>query len=295
MIGFESPIRQPIRDANIEQGKSLSLICASLTWLRNHKSNQFEASIQESAEAYKDEPSWLVEQLLRRKREELVTRWEEREKRLETLRLKEKAQEERARKRRRVEDFVPSRSRVEDEDAEWLLDDSDDRDAGPQDALSGLSKETREVLASIGLGGAKKPEEEDDLLEEEIKVRRSSMDRKVRVVTSIDLLHVKNTFSTFAIHHRTSSPLVSTFTANVAREGRRDEDRSSKASTIILSAEIMHQSRCLTPWVRPGHQRSVLRTPTAKVRTEMSLRTQRRSAFSDTPIPRLSFSHTARY
>ncbi|KAM5385111.1 hypothetical protein ACJA88_002958 [Fusarium oxysporum] len=155
-------------------GKSLSLICASLTWLRNHKSNQFEASIQESAEAYKDEPSWLVEQLLRRKREELVTRWEEREKRLETLRLREKAQEERARKRRRVEDYVPSKSRVEDEDAEWLLDDPDDRDAGPQDALSGLSKETREVLASIGLGGAKKPEEEDDLLEEEIKIYYTS-------------------------------------------------------------------------------------------------------------------------
>ncbi|KAL4729745.1 ATP-dependent DNA helicase chl1 [Fusarium chlamydosporum] len=154
-------------------GKSLSLICASLTWLRNHKSNQFEASIQESAESYKDEPSWLVEQLLRRKREELVSRWEEREKRLETLRVKEKAQEDRARKRRRVEDsFISSgRSRaVEDEDAEWLLDDPDDRDATPQDSLSGLSKETREVLASIGLGGARKPEEEDDLVEEPIKL-----------------------------------------------------------------------------------------------------------------------------
>ncbi|RSM10774.1 hypothetical protein CEP52_003338 [Fusarium oligoseptatum] len=133
-------------------GKSLSLICASLTWLRNHKSNQFEKSIQESAEAYKDEPPWLVEQLLRRKREEL-------------------AQEERARKRRRVEDSGPyHRSRVEDEDAEFLLDDPDDRDTGPRDALSGLSKESREILASIGLGGPMKPEEEEDLMEEQIKV-----------------------------------------------------------------------------------------------------------------------------
>lgn len=122
---------------------------------------------------YKDEPSWLVEQLLRRKREELVSRWEEREKRLETLRLKEKVQEERARKRRRVEDSLLSgRSRVvEDEDAEWLLDDPDDQHDTPQDSLSGLSKETREVLAGIGLGGARKPEEEDDLVEEPIKVR----------------------------------------------------------------------------------------------------------------------------
>ncbi|KAF5666621.1 chromosome transmission fidelity 1 [Fusarium heterosporum] len=155
-------------------GKSLSLICASLTWLRNHKSHQFEATLQESAEAYKDEPSWLVEQLLRRKREELVSRWEEREKRLETVRLKEKAQEDRARKRRRIEVSLPSRPRVEDEDAEWLLDDPDDRDAGTQDALSGLSKETREVLASIGLGGARRLEEEDDLVEEPIKIYYTS-------------------------------------------------------------------------------------------------------------------------
>ncbi|KAI8676209.1 ATP-dependent DNA helicase CHL1 [Fusarium sp. Ph1] len=156
-------------------GKSLSLICASLTWLRNHKSNQFEKSIQESAEAYKDEPPWLVEQLLRRKREELVGRWEEREKRLEALRLKEKAQEERARKRRRVDESGPyHRSRVEDEDAEWLLDDPDDRDTGPQDALSGLSKESRDILASIGLGGTMKPEEEDDLMEEQIKIYYTS-------------------------------------------------------------------------------------------------------------------------
>ncbi|KAM0427939.1 hypothetical protein ACHAPT_007399 [Fusarium lateritium] len=156
-------------------GKSLSLICASLTWLRNHKSNQFEESIQESAEAYKDEPPWLVEQLLRRKREELVGRWEEREKRLEALRLKEKALEERARKRRRIEDSETfHRSRVEDEDAEWLLDDPGDHDNGPQDALSGLSKESRDVLASIGLGGPRKHDEDEDLMEEEIKIYYTS-------------------------------------------------------------------------------------------------------------------------
>ncbi|KAF4976487.1 hypothetical protein FZEAL_6853 [Fusarium zealandicum] len=155
-------------------GKSLSLICASLTWLRQHKSNQFEATIQASAEAYKDEPAWLVEQLLHRKRDELVGRWEEREKRLEALRRKEKAIEERARKRRRIEDSLPTQSRVEDEDAEWLLDDPDDHGAGPQDALSGLSKESRDVLASIGLGNLRKQDEIEDLMEEEIKIYYTS-------------------------------------------------------------------------------------------------------------------------
>ncbi|KAH7122945.1 helicase C-terminal domain-containing protein [Dactylonectria macrodidyma] len=155
-------------------GKSLSLICASLTWLRHHKSSKFETSIQTSADAYKDEPSWLVEQLLRRKRDELVNRWEDREKRLEALRIKEKALEERGRKRRRIEASVQSGSHVIDEDAEWLLDDVDDRDSGPQDALSGLSKESRDVLKSIGLGGPRTQDEDEDLLEEEVKIYYTS-------------------------------------------------------------------------------------------------------------------------
>lgn len=144
-----------------------------------------------------------------------MSRWEEREKRLETLRLKEKAQEERARKRRRVDDMMPRSRAVEDEDAEFLLDDPDDRNDTPQDSLSGLSKETREVLASIGLGGARKTEEEDDLVEEPIKVRILTITRKCLIVTAIDLLHVKNTFSAFSIHHRTASSYVSAFTTNV--------------------------------------------------------------------------------
>lgn len=205
---------------SIHQGKSLSLICASLTWLRHHKSSKFEASIQASADAYKDEPSWLVDQLLRRKRDELVNRWEDREKRLENLRLKEKALEERGRKRRRIEDASLTGSRVIDEDAEWLLDDVDDRDSGPQDALSGLSKESREVLASIGLGGPRARAEDDDLLEEEIKVRFLDRPQKARIVTSVDLLHFKNTFPALPIYYGTPSSLISTLAASVSRQRR---------------------------------------------------------------------------
>lgn len=61
---------------------------------------------------------------------------------------------------------------MEADEAEWLLDDWEDRDTGSHDALSGLSKESREVLERIGLGGPRKKEEDDDILEEEIKVRR---------------------------------------------------------------------------------------------------------------------------
>ncbi|KAG5981508.1 hypothetical protein E4U55_002863 [Claviceps digitariae] len=157
-------------------GKSLSLICASLTWLRNHKSSQFETSLHEAGEAYKDEPAWLVDQLLKRRRDELVQRWQDREKRLAAVRLKEKALEERGRKRRRLEAAEDSGSRkdIDAHEAEWLLEDLDDRDARPRDALSGLSKESREVLERLGLGGPRKKEGDEEVLDEEIKIYYTS-------------------------------------------------------------------------------------------------------------------------
>lgn len=204
------------------QGKSLSLICASLTWLRHHKSSQIETSLEAAAEAYKDEPSWLIENLLRRKREELVTRYEDREKRLETLRLKERALEERGRKRRRIEETGSSGSHVADEDAEWLLDDLDGRDDGPQDALSGLSKESRDVLMRMGLGGPRKQDEDEDVLEEQIKVRNLvSCECEFQIVTSVDLLYIKNTFATLTVHHRAPPSHVPTLHTAILRQIRR--------------------------------------------------------------------------
>ncbi|EXV00486.1 DEAD-like helicases superfamily protein [Metarhizium robertsii] len=157
-------------------GKSLSLICASLTWLRNFKSNKVEVSMQNAGDAYKDEPAWLVDQLLRRKREELVQRWEDREKRLEAIRLKEKALEDRGRKRRRLEEAITpgDGNDMDADEAEWLLNEWGDRDTGVQTALSGLSKESREVLERIGLGGPRKKEEDNDILEEEVKIYYTS-------------------------------------------------------------------------------------------------------------------------
>lgn len=145
-----------------------------------------------------------------------MRRWEDREKRLETARLKEKALEERGRKRRRVEDSAAGLSSADDEDAEWLLDDwqSSDVDA----SLSGLSKETQETLARIGLGGPMKRDEDEDLLREDIKVRTLapplSLDRRV---TLIDLLYLKNTFAVIAVHRRTPPSYVSPFATKVAR------------------------------------------------------------------------------
>ncbi|OAR05999.1 hypothetical protein LLEC1_04093 [Akanthomyces lecanii] len=159
-------------------GKSLSLICASLTWLRNHKSSAYQAALEDAKSSFKDEPDWMVDQLLRRKREELVQSWEDREKRLENARLKEKAREDRVRKRRKFEAAVASRAAGGDDDGEeWMLDDWDDESgpaAAPKDALSGLSKESRDVLERMGLGGPIQKSEDGDALEEEIKIYYTS-------------------------------------------------------------------------------------------------------------------------
>lgn len=128
------------------------------------------------------------------------------------MRLKEKAQEERVRKRRRVEEHVATLRTVDDEDAEWLLDDPNDRGAGSQDALSGLSKESREVLSKLGVGGWKGPEaqEEEELLEEGIKVRKPLLlHNGVQIVTLIDLLHLTNTFAAVSVHNRAPPSIVS--------------------------------------------------------------------------------------
>ncbi|KAK0736697.1 helicase C-terminal domain-containing protein [Apiosordaria backusii] len=146
-------------------GKSLSLICSALTWLRNHKRQKFDAGFEETRKQMEGEPEWMVEIALRRKREELMKRWEEREERLERLRKKERELEEkgRGRKRVRVEGGELGRKRRElDEEEEFLVGDwGDDREGERGGEEGGLSKETREMMAKVGLGGWKRGDDDD--------------------------------------------------------------------------------------------------------------------------------------
>ncbi|XDG04773.1 hypothetical protein ABKA04_004388 [Annulohypoxylon sp. FPYF3050] len=157
-------------------GKSLSLICAALTWLRNHKKSKFESSIAEAAEEFKDEPEWIVNQMLKRKREEMLKQWEEREARLKKIRAKEKQLEERGAKRRRLEDGdVRKSNKTADNEDEWLLDEGQDDDASPSDDNPlGYSKETRELMGKLGMGTLQVKEEEEDLGADEVKIYYTS-------------------------------------------------------------------------------------------------------------------------
>lgn len=185
-------------------GKSLSLICASMTWLRDLKRRAFEASTQIDPKEAEGEPDWIIEQMLRRKRNELVAKWEEREARLEAIRRKEKATEERGSKRRRIDrSEITARSKTEDEgEAAFLIDDWEEgdgvgaaRSSEEKDALDGLSKETKALLQKIGMGAAQKIEAEAETVDEEIKVS-SSLTAKNNTNSAII-----NRLSRFITHH----------------------------------------------------------------------------------------------
>ncbi|KAK6952588.1 hypothetical protein Daesc_004878 [Daldinia eschscholtzii] len=155
-------------------GKSLSLICAALTWLRNHKRSKYETSVIEAAQEFKDEPDWIVDQMLKRKREEILKQWEEREARLRKIRAQEKAIEERGSKRRRLEEGNARNSKKtdnsDDDDDEWLLDEGQDKDSSQDgDDTSGFSKETRVLMNKLGLGSLKTTEENEDISDNDIK------------------------------------------------------------------------------------------------------------------------------
>lgn len=150
-------------------GKSLSLICSAMTWLRTHKSSQFERTVDEMKEKYVDEPEWIVDQLLSQKRNELARKWEEREEKLAKIREREKEMEKRANKRRRMDEARSLRSENEDEDR-FLLDDIEDGGRNDDDPLSGLSKETRNLLSSLGVGGPRQKEDDGETVEEPLKV-----------------------------------------------------------------------------------------------------------------------------
>ncbi|KAJ9144707.1 ATP-dependent RNA helicase chl1 [Pleurostoma richardsiae] len=159
-------------------GKSLSLICASLTWLRNHKKAQYETSLQLPPNQLKDEPQWIVDQMLRRKRADLTRRWEEREQRLRRIREREKMMEVRSSKRRRIDEPAGLRKKdaAVDEEAEFLLKDPESGDGFDEnDPLAHLSKETRALMEQVGMGSAtKKMNEEADQPEDEIKIYYTS-------------------------------------------------------------------------------------------------------------------------
>ncbi|CAG8410021.1 unnamed protein product [Penicillium salamii] len=159
-------------------GKSLSLICGSLTWLRDHKRKAFQESVDATANRAGDdgEPEWMLEFARKESRRALTEKRQAFEARLAKIRQDEErlkqAQESvnRPRKKQRLEESALESAADEEQ---FVLDDydSDSGNQGPKEAKGsdGLSASTLALLERFqGQFSTQKKEEEEDV--DEVKI-----------------------------------------------------------------------------------------------------------------------------
>ncbi len=158
-------------------GKSLSLICGSLTWLRDHKRRTFEDGFQIDT-ANHDDPPWMLEHARNQRKQEAFRRRQELNQRLAKI----KAREKRAKERSQVSSQVYKRQRTRSDntddaiaEAQFALDDyeSDQGSAnkvkGNRFDSSGLSAETQALMDKLGYThGTTRAEDGDPLKETKI-------------------------------------------------------------------------------------------------------------------------------
>jgi chromosome transmission fidelity protein 1 len=144
-------------------GKSLSLICGSLTWLRDHKRRTFEEGFAIEA-ATSDEPAWLLEHAQKQRKQEALRRRQELNDRI----AKVKAKEKRAKERYEIGEPRFKRQKLagdadRDDEAQFILDDyesdGEHAKAGTFDD-SGLSAETQALMQQLRYAEASKEEGE---------------------------------------------------------------------------------------------------------------------------------------
>ncbi|GAB7322946.1 hypothetical protein MBLNU13_g05482t1 [Cladosporium sp. NU13] len=156
-------------------GKSLSLICGSLTWLREHKRKKFDEAMQ-SIEVDDDEPEWMSEHARESKRKEILHMRAEFEERLAKVREKERKLREKQTsgepfRKKRKQDGLGEEREVDVED-QFALDDynSDDGATPRQSGQSQYSAETTRLLEKLGMITPAKDDRTTDDIEEEMKV-----------------------------------------------------------------------------------------------------------------------------
>ncbi|KAK3058279.1 ATP-dependent DNA helicase chl1 [Extremus antarcticus] len=156
-------------------GKSLSLICGSLTWLREYKRRQFGESLA-AIQLNEDEPEWMVEHAKNERRKEARQLRADLEVRLEAVRQREKkirqkkGNEEPLAKRRKV--AHDEESEILNDEDQYLLDDydSDDEVAKQTNGDVGFSSETTKLMEKLGMLQAVGSEQKNEESCEELKV-----------------------------------------------------------------------------------------------------------------------------
>lgn len=156
-------------------GKSLSLICASMTWLREHKRRAFEEALN-SIEADEEDPEWMIQHAREERRREIRKTRADLEARLEAARERDRRTRERNAnseppvKRRKHSGAADAAEDPEEE--HFILDDYESDDEGRAAKRSGseYSSETAKMMEKLGMIRTGQDPSADEEVEEEPKV-----------------------------------------------------------------------------------------------------------------------------
>ncbi|KAI7379651.1 ATP-dependent RNA helicase CHL1, partial [Hortaea werneckii] len=157
-------------------GKSLSLICSSLTWLREHKRKAFDEAVA-AIEVDDDEPDWMANAARDARRQEIRQMRDDFEKRLQAVREREQKIREKAAKneplakRRKV--AVDEPEGLHEGDDQFLLDDYDSDDEHAKDSKNGVlgySAETTKLMEQLGMLQNRNNEQVQEETPEELKI-----------------------------------------------------------------------------------------------------------------------------
>ena len=140
-------------------GKSLSLLCSTLTWLRDEQEKRFIDAL--NTENDDGEPMWVVEQSRNQRKEALIQERSKMESRLARIREKESRQKQRYEggepvgKRKKI-DFETNHPQANDDDeSQFILEDYDSENEirkkeSNQNCHEGLSVATRQLMEKFG-------------------------------------------------------------------------------------------------------------------------------------------------
>ncbi|KAK4498434.1 hypothetical protein PRZ48_011092 [Zasmidium cellare] len=134
-------------------GKSLSLICGSLTWLREHKRKTFDEAMA-SVDVDDNEPAWMAEHARETRSREIRQMRVEFEERLARVRERERKLKERLANggppSKRQKQSHQSTEETESEE-QFVLDDYDSDAESHADQSTGYSTQTTKLMEKLGM------------------------------------------------------------------------------------------------------------------------------------------------
>ncbi|KAL9613758.1 MAG: hypothetical protein Q9167_001703 [Letrouitia subvulpina] len=157
-------------------GKSLSLLCAALSWLREHQRERFEEQVGLNKDG--EERTWIVEQSRSQRRETLIQQYAENENRLHRIREVEQRQREQYEGSEPVGKKIKVRHsssfKHSNEENQFMLQDYDSdqeensNQSSKQDvAGKGLSVRSLQLMQKLGLST---PSNDEVCYQDEIKI-----------------------------------------------------------------------------------------------------------------------------